>query len=147
VGYQVARVIQAQRIRGVSRGGIHQPPQVKASQLFVIFQDGISPQYGSHYPFLHDMTTAPLRLPSTYCFTDELYYNVKMILMIPVIPEEVLAMPQFTERENEVLVEFLEEAIANLREEIAASDNEEYRTMLKERKAILMEILSSVTSG
>lgn len=72
---------------------------------------------------------------------------MKMILMIPVIPEEVLALPQFTERENEVLVEFLEEAIANLREEIAASDNEEYRTMLKERKAILMEILSSVTSG
>lgn len=60
------------------------------------------------------------------------------------IPEEVEAMPEFTEREKEVLVEFLEEAIANLREEIAASDKEEYRVMLKERKETLKSVLAKL---
>lgn len=60
------------------------------------------------------------------------------------IPEEVEAMPEFTEREKEVLVEFLEEAIANLREEIAASDKEEYRNMLKERKETLKSVLAKL---
>jgi len=56
----------------------------------------------------------------------------------------VTAMPEFTEREKEVLLEFLEEAISNLRSEIAASDKEEYRNMLKERKETLKNILQKV---
>jgi len=60
------------------------------------------------------------------------------------VPEEVEAMPEFTEREKEVLVEFLEEAIANLREEIAASDKEEYRVVLKERKETLKSVLAKL---
>ena len=53
-------------------------------------------------------------------------------------------MPEFTEREKEVLAEFLEEAIANLREEIAASDKEEYRVVLKERKETLKSVLAKL---
>ena len=53
-------------------------------------------------------------------------------------------MPEFTEREKEVLLEFLEEAIANLRAEIAASDKEEYRNMLKERTEILKSVLAKM---
>lgn len=53
-------------------------------------------------------------------------------------------MPEFTEREKEVLVEFLEEAIENLREEISASDKEEYRNMLKERKETLKSVLAKL---
>mgnify|MGYP006972344960 CR=1 FL=1 len=60
------------------------------------------------------------------------------------IPEEVSIMPEFTDRETEVLKEFLEEAIANLREEIAASDKEEYRNMLKERKETLKSALAKL---
>jgi hypothetical protein len=58
--------------------------------------------------------------------------------------EEVPAMPEFTEREKEVLLEFLEEAISNLRAEIAASDKEEYRNMLKERKETLKGVLAKL---
>lgn len=57
---------------------------------------------------------------------------------------EVPAMPEFTEREKEVLVEFLEEAISNLRSEIAASDKEEYRNMLKDRKETLKGVLAKL---
>ncbi len=46
-------------------------------------------------------------------------------------------MPEFTAREKEILLEFLDEAISNLRAEISASDKEEYRVMLKERKETL----------
>ncbi len=53
-------------------------------------------------------------------------------------------MPEFTEREKEVLLEFLEEAISNLRAEIAASDKEEYRNMLKERKETLKGVLAKL---
>ena len=53
-------------------------------------------------------------------------------------------MPEFTEREKEVLLEFLEEAISNLRSEIAASDKEEYRNMLKERKETLKGVLAKL---
>jgi hypothetical protein len=60
------------------------------------------------------------------------------------ILKEVATMPEFTEREKEVLLEFLEEAIANLRAEIAASDKEEYRNMLKERKEILKSVLAKM---
>lgn len=53
-------------------------------------------------------------------------------------------MPEFTDREREVLLEFLEEAISNLRAEIAASDKEEYRNMLKERKENLKSALAKL---
>jgi hypothetical protein len=53
------------------------------------------------------------------------------------ITGEVSAMPEFTAREKEILLEFLDEAISNLRAEISASDKEEYRVMLKERKETL----------
>jgi len=56
----------------------------------------------------------------------------------------VPTMPEFTVREKEVLLEFLEEAVANLRAEIAASDKEEYRNMLKERKETLKGVLAKL---
>jgi len=54
-------------------------------------------------------------------------------------------MTEFTGREREVLAEFLDEAISNLRSEIAASDKEEYRDMLRERKETLMSILGKLS--
>lgn len=60
------------------------------------------------------------------------------------IPGEVESMTEFTEREREVLAEFLDEAISGLRGEIAASDREEYRDMLRERKETLKSILAKL---
>ncbi len=53
-------------------------------------------------------------------------------------------MPEFTAQEKEALLEFLEEAIANLRSEIAASDKEEFRNMLKERKETLKSVVAKL---
>jgi hypothetical protein len=53
-------------------------------------------------------------------------------------------MTEFTAREQELLKEFLEEGISNLRREIASTDKEEYRTMLKERKETLKGILAKL---
>ncbi len=53
-------------------------------------------------------------------------------------------MTEFTEREKEILAEFLDEAISGLRSEIAASDREEYRDMLRERKETLKSILAKL---
>lgn len=53
-------------------------------------------------------------------------------------------MPEFTKQEKEVLLEFLEEGISNLRREIAATDKEEYRNMLKERKETLKAVVGKI---
>jgi hypothetical protein len=68
-------------------------------------------------------------------------YNIKLASLIP---WEVESMAEFTEREKEVLAEFLDEAISGLRTEIAASDREEYRDMLRERKETLKNILAKL---
>ena len=68
-------------------------------------------------------------------------YNMKLALLTP---WEVEDMTEFTEREKEVLAEFLDEAISGLRSEIAASDREEYRDMLRERKETLKNILAKL---
>lgn len=68
-------------------------------------------------------------------------YNIKLVFLIP---GEVESMTEFTEREKEILAEFLDEAISGLRSEIAASDREEYRDMLRERKETLKSILAKL---
>lgn len=68
-------------------------------------------------------------------------YNIKLVFLIQ---GEVESMTEFTEREKEILAEFLDEAISGLRSEIAASDREEYRDMLRERKETLKSILAKL---
>jgi len=53
-------------------------------------------------------------------------------------------MPEFTKQEKEVLLEFLEEGISNLRREIASTDKEEYRNMLKGRKETLKSVVAKL---
>lgn len=50
---------------------------------------------------------------------------------------------QLDEQERTILVQLLENCISDLRDEIAGTDNLDYKTMLKERKAVLLKLLES----
>lgn len=47
---------------------------------------------------------------------------------------------QLTEEETEVLVQLLESCITDLRVEISATDNYDYKAMLKARKEVLLKL-------
>lgn len=49
-----------------------------------------------------------------------------------------------TNEEQTLLVSMIEEALSELHDEIANTDNYDYKLMLKSRKAILLKILESV---
>jgi hypothetical protein len=49
-----------------------------------------------------------------------------------------------TPAEQHILVETLEQAITDLRVEVADTDNPEYRAMLKERERVLKHVLAAV---
>lgn len=52
-----------------------------------------------------------------------------------------------TEQEALTLIEVLESALSDLVTETAATDNREFRASLKERKAIVREVLGKLGSG
>lgn len=49
--------------------------------------------------------------------------------------------------EQELLVTMIENALTELHDEIANTDNYEYKIMLKARKALLLKLLASIKEG
>lgn len=52
-----------------------------------------------------------------------------------------------TSDEQELLVTMIENAISELHDEIANTDNYDYKIMLKARKALLLKLLASISEG
>jgi hypothetical protein len=52
-----------------------------------------------------------------------------------------------SEEEKHALVEILNEALPNLREEVYKTENYDYREQLKRREALLKELLARLSAG